>query len=102
MAFGIDKEELQQWKEKVLQGEIAIITHYWHDERFPQYDTVTKVGCSDLVKLKQWGKKFQLQPQWIDHHKKYPHFDLFGHLQLKVLIAEKHFDQIKKFRLDRS
>lgn len=102
MAFGINRVELQRWKDQVIRGEIAIITHYWYDKRFPQYSTVTKIGCNNLEKLKQWGKKYALNPKWIDQHKKYPHYDLFGSLQLKVLMAEKQFDQIKKFQLDRS
>jgi len=100
MAFGIDRTELQQWKNKVLQGEIAIITHYWYDKRFPQYHTVTKVGCNNLSKLKLWGKTYNLHPEWIDNHKIYPHYDLFGHLQLKVLLHEKQYTQIERFRLE--
>ncbi|WP_173799908.1 hypothetical protein [Domibacillus mangrovi] len=26
-------------------GHIAFLTHYWCDEQFPYYRTVTKVGC---------------------------------------------------------
>lgn len=100
MAFGIKRTELIEWKNRVLQGEIAIITHYWYDKRFPQYATVTKVGCNNMLKLKQWGQKYQLRPEWIDHHKKYPHFDLFGELQINVLFHEKQFIQIKRFSLE--
>jgi len=79
MAFGINRKELQEWKEKVAGGEIAFITHYWLDDRFPESKTVTKVGCSDLEKLAAWGKKYGLQPEWIDRRKaNLPHFDLFG------------------------
>lgn len=100
MAFGINRTELTEWKNLVLQGEIAIITHYWYDKRFPQYETVTKVGCCNLSKLKQWGQKYELDPNWIDHHRKYPHFDLFGELQIAVLFNEKQFTQIKRFSLE--
>jgi len=51
MAFGITKEQLMSWKKLVKRGEIAFLTHYWYDERFPQYHTVTKVGCSNINKL---------------------------------------------------
>lgn len=79
MAFGINRKELQEWKEKVARGEIAFITHYWLDDRFPESKTVTKVGCSDLEKLAAWGIKYGLQPEWIDRRKtNLPHFDLFG------------------------
>lgn len=52
MAFGIKRKELVEWKKKVSQGEIAFLTHYWIDDRFPGMTTVTKVGCADLEKLK--------------------------------------------------
>ena len=29
MAFGIKKDELNEWKSKVRNGEIAFLTHYW-------------------------------------------------------------------------
>lgn len=53
MAFGINRKELQLWKKKITSGEVAFLTHYWLDERFPGYKTVTKVGCGDLEKLKE-------------------------------------------------
>lgn len=34
MAFGINKSELREWKEQVNKGEIAILTHFWLDNRF--------------------------------------------------------------------
>lgn len=99
MAFGISKDELTTWKRNVEQGNIAFITHYWEDKRFPNYKSVTKVGCRDLSKLKEWGAKYDLQPEWIHYHKKYPHFDLFGHLQIKVLTEEEQWEQLKRFNL---
>jgi|SRR5690625_2652953 len=101
MAFGIKKEELHKWKKNVEQGKIAFITHYWQDKRFPQCKTVTKVGCRNLTTLKEWGRKYDLQPEWIHYHKKYPHFDLFGHLQFDILTAEKQWEQINRFNLKR-
>lgn len=89
MAFGIKREELREWKEKVKKGEIAFLTHYWIDERFPGCYTVTKVGCKDVQKLAEWGRKFGLKPEWIDDRKvDYPHFDLFGIRQAEILKNE--------------
>ncbi|TCN25963.1 hypothetical protein [Mesobacillus foraminis] len=89
MAFGINRRELVSWKEAVARGEIAFITHYWLDDRFPGCKTVTKVGCSDLPKLIEWGGKYGLQPEWIDRRKKaLPHFDLFGERRDKILKEE--------------
>lgn len=48
MAFGVKRDEMELWKEKAARGEIAIITHYWLDDRFPESKTVTKVACVDL------------------------------------------------------
>ena len=65
MAFGINRQELRVWKQKVSSGEIAFLTHYWIDERFPGSYTVTKVGCSHLEKLIAWGKRYNLkEEQW--------------------------------------
>lgn len=99
MAFGLKRIELQQWKKNVRAGEIAFLTHYWQDERFPGCYTVTKVGCSDLNKLIEWGKNYQLQPNWIHYDKNFPHFDLFGEKQKEVLTIENQLLQLKKFNL---
>lgn len=56
MAFGLKREELYAWKEAVNRGEVAFLTHYWIDDRFPGATTVTKVGCGDIEKLIQWGR----------------------------------------------
>lgn len=101
MAFGIKREELQRWKEQVRDGKIAFLTHYWIDERFPDCDTVTKVGCSDIEKLKRWGKTHELSEQWIDYKTDYPHYDLFGKYQLKILEKEAIWDQIERFHLQK-
>lgn len=99
MAFGITREELQQWKNAVSRGDIAFLTHYWEDERFPHCTTVTKVGCANVEKLKQWGARYGLRAEWIDPHESYPHFDLFGETQIHVLQTEKINDQLERFRL---
>lgn len=99
MAFGINRNELKAWKDKVEKGEIAFLTHYWLDDRFPNCDTVTKVGCCHIEKLESWGRQYGLKPEWIDHRNDYPHFDLFGDKQYDILQAEKKWDQIKKFGL---
>lgn len=89
LAFGITRKELQEWKEKIDKGEIAFLTHYWIDDRFPDSKTVTKVGCNDLQKLTEWGSKYGLKPEWIDKRKDgYPHFDLIGAKQEEILKKE--------------
>ncbi|RSD26042.1 hypothetical protein [Mesobacillus subterraneus] len=89
MAFGIKRHELKEWKAQIERGEIAFLTHYWIDDRFPGCSTVTKVGCRDLVKLAEWGSKYGLKPEWIDKRRQdYPHYDLFGEKQAEVLELE--------------
>lgn len=89
MAFGISRKELQEWKKKVDNGEIAFLTHYWVDDRFPESKTVTKVGCNDLHKLMEWGRQYGLKPEWIDRRKDgYSHFDLLGAKQKEILKKE--------------
>ncbi|SEP61268.1 hypothetical protein [Piscibacillus halophilus] len=98
MAFGLKREELRNWKRKVQSGEIAFITHYWVDDRFPNMKTVTKVGCSDIDKLIQWGKKHGLNPKWIHRDEKYPHYDLIGSFQVEILKAEGRLNQLDRFK----
>ncbi|WP_301109325.1 hypothetical protein [Sporosarcina sp.] len=98
MAFGIKRQELQAWKEAVSQGEIAFLTHYWLDDRFPGINTVTKAGCSDMEKLTSWGKQYGLRPEWIHAREQYPHFDLLGERQEEILKAEKRLDQLFRFK----
>ncbi|WP_210366858.1 hypothetical protein [Bacillus sp. REN3] len=89
MAFGINREELHEWKQRISRGEIAFLTHYWLDDRFPGCKTVTKVGCNDLTKLENWGRKHRLKPEWIDRRKPdFPHYDLFGKIQEEILNKE--------------
>lgn len=96
MAFGISRKELNDWKETISKGEIAFLTHYWLDERFPGCTTVTKVGCNDLDKLEEWGRKYGLLPEWIDRRKpQYPHFDLFGEKQESILRMEGVMNHLK-------
>lgn len=99
MAFGIKRSELIQWKEQVTSGQIAFLTHYWLDDRFPDCNTVTKVGCRDVEKLKQWGRAYGLEDHWIDYKDNYPHYDLFGKYQREVLHNEQIWDQIRRFGL---
>lgn len=90
MAFGIKKEELRAWKEKIDRGEIAFLTHYWLDDRFPNCNTVTKVGCRDLDQLARWGETYHLKREWIHQRENgYSHFDLLGEHQRIVLQHEK-------------
>lgn len=95
MAFGLTKKDLRLWKQRVGAGEIAFLTHYWLDERFPGCKTVTKVGCSDLSKLEAWGRKHGLHPSWIHIRKDgYSHFDLLGERQKQILENEGLNDHI--------
>lgn len=97
MAFGIKRDELNGWKRQVTKGEIAFLTHYWVDPRFPGCDTVTKVGCGDLEKLAQWGAQYGLKREWMDLRGDFPHFDLFGDHQERILRAEGQTDQLQRF-----
>lgn len=99
MAFGVKREELSRWKREVSHGNIAILTHFWLDDRFPGCNTVTKVGCNNISKLMKWGEQYQLSPEWIHHDKQYPHFDLFGEKQREVLVKEEETGQLKRFNL---
>lgn len=99
MAFGIRKDELNEWKHKVQNGKIALITHYWLDPRFPDCKTVTKAGCSNIERLAEWGKQYGLRPEWIHRRDRYPHFDLLGDKQLEILRRENCLEQIRRFGL---
>ncbi|OPH57575.1 hypothetical protein BC351_03360 [Paenibacillus ferrarius] len=99
MAFGIKREELQAWKAAVSRGDIAFLTHYWQDARFPDIRTVTKVGCADLDKLTKWCLSRGLNPQYIHHSPSYPHYDLFGPVQKKIMQIENQWQQIERFHL---
>ncbi|KOP67784.1 hypothetical protein AMS62_22895 [Bacillus sp. FJAT-18019] len=99
MAFGISKQELQQWKLKVKQGDIAFLTHYWYDKRFPQFNTVTKVGCSDIHRLQDWCVSNGLNPDYIHYRLPYPHFDLIGPKQAELLQKYNLTDHITRFDL---
>ncbi|WP_462413459.1 hypothetical protein [Neobacillus sp. Marseille-QA0830] len=97
MAFGIKRRDVTEWKRKIDQGEIAFLTHYWLDQRFPGYKTVTKVGCNDLKMLAEWGKQYGLKEEWIDHRKDgYSHFDLIGEIQEEILRQEGLLEHIWK------
>jgi hypothetical protein len=89
LAFGLKRTELNEWKDRIDAGEIAFLTHYWSDPRFPHANTVTKVGCSDLDKLKSWGREYGLKPEWIHYREDgYSHFDLIGDIQKSILQKE--------------
>jgi len=89
MAFGINRKELAEWKRRIDEGQIAFLTHYWLDDRFPGCKTVTKVGCADLKRLEQWGAKYGLKKEWIHKRKDgYSHYDLLGDTQKNILEKE--------------
>lgn len=101
MAFGIKRSDVELWKKKVERADIAFLTHYWQDERFPDCRTVTKAGCSDVEKLVKWGKQYGLQPEWIDsRNPSRPHFDLLGEKQLTILKKEGLLDHLQRFNLE--
>lgn len=99
MAFGITREELTQWKEAVTRGEIAFITHFWLEPRFPGINTVTKVGCTNLERLSEWCTANGLDPKYIHNRDPFPHFDLIGSKQIEILKKERLWDQLERFRL---
>lgn len=99
MAFGIKRSELQQWKASVAMGNIAFLTHYWIHPDFPECKTVTKVGCSDLQRLTEWGRFYGLRKEWIDLRPDYPHFDLFGEKQKEVLRNERLISHLERFHI---
>lgn len=99
MAFGISRQELVKWKKDVSSGEISFLTHFWIDDRFPTSHSVTKVGCNDIEKLANWGDQFGLKKEWIDFKEQYPHFDLLGDTQLKILTHYGLVDHIDRFKL---
>ncbi|MFD3261690.1 hypothetical protein ACE3MQ_24130 [Paenibacillus lentus] len=99
MAFGITRKELNAWKQRVAQGDIAYLTHYWLDPRFPGITTVTKVGCNDLERLSAWCRANGLNPKYIHRRDEYPHFDLIGTKQVEILTREGLHDQIQRFNL---
>ncbi|WP_027415523.1 hypothetical protein [Aneurinibacillus terranovensis] len=99
MAFGIAREELEKWKEAVSRGEIAFLTHYWLDPRFPDSKTVTKVGCANLKSLSDWCTANGLNPKYIHNRAPFPHFDLIGPKQKEILQKENLRDQLTRFRL---
>lgn len=99
MAFGVSREELETWKRRVLAGEIAFLTHYWVEARFPECRTITKVGCSNLQKLRAWCESYRLNPRYIHYRERYPHFDLIGSRQKEILLSEGLSEQVVRFQL---
>ena len=99
MAFGINRIELNQWKAAVNREEIAFLTHFWLDTRFPQYNTVTKVGCSNLERLKAWCISHGLNPDYIHDRFPFPHYDLLGPKQQEILQKEGIWEQLTRFKI---
>ena len=99
MAFGITREELNKWKQAVIREEIAFLTHYWLDPRFPGVKTVTKVGCANRQRLTEWCHAHGLNPVYIHDRPPFPHFDLLGPRQKEILQLECQWDQLERFGL---
>lgn len=99
MAFGITREELYRWKEAVTREEIAYLTHYWIDPRFPGIKTVTKVGCANRRTLTEWCLANGLNPAYIHDCPPFPHYDLIGQKQKEILLREGLRDQLERFHL---
>jgi hypothetical protein len=99
MAFGITREELKQWKAAVARGDIAFLTHYWIEPRFPGITTVTKVGCADLDKLAAWCEANGLPSRHIHHRPSFPHFDLIGPKQKEILVKEHLVEHLTRFKI---
>jgi hypothetical protein len=88
MAFGVTKAELIHWRRKAEEGSVAFLTHFWQDARFPEYKTVTKAACSDRETLISWGKQHGLKADWIHTDSHFPHFDLIGESERRILELE--------------
>ena len=99
MAFGINRKELENWKQQVANGEISFLTHFWIHPHFPECKTVTKVGCADIAKLKDWVITHGLNPRYIHYRDRYPHFDLIGPKQTEILMKEGLWDHLERFGL---
>lgn len=99
MAYGISRDELNQWKQQAEAGDIALLTHKWVDPRFPEYRTVTKAGCADRRRLESWGRRYGLRPEWIHGQGPHQHFDLLGPRQVEILRAEGLEEQVMRFGL---
>ncbi|NJP37221.1 hypothetical protein [Alkalicoccus luteus] len=98
MAFGVTKQELAAWKHSVRSGKVAFLTHFWYDRRFPQYNTVTKAACSDRSRLIEWGLSYGLRETWIHEERYYPHFDLIGADEFRILQEEGELEKLLKLR----
>lgn len=99
MAFGITRKELAEWKEGVARGELAFLTHFWYDPRFPEFHSVTKVGCSDMLRLSAWCEANGLNPRYIHHRDPFPHYDLIGPKQKEILQRERLLHHLERFKL---
>ncbi|MBU8907437.1 hypothetical protein [Desertibacillus haloalkaliphilus] len=99
MAFGITRQELNEWKQASREGQIAFLTHYWLHPKDPTIQTVTKVACADLDELVKWGSRYGLRKEWIHRRPSYSHFDLIGAKQIEVLHKEQLTDHIKRFNM---
>lgn len=97
MAFGVRREELEAWKRQVAAGQIAFLTHYWFEPRFPGIKTITKVGCDDMGKLTAWCRTYGLNPAYIHARRPFPHFDLIGERQAEILRREGQWEQLRRF-----
>jgi len=100
MAFGVTREQLNEWKQQVARGQIAYLTHYWIHPRIPGIRSVTKVGCADVERLRRWAVSHGLPPQYIHHRESYPHYDIFGEKQAEILRKEGQWEQLRKFVLN--
>ncbi|MCR6096197.1 hypothetical protein HXA34_11510 [Salipaludibacillus agaradhaerens] len=94
MAFGVKRQELTEWKQNVLKGRVSFLTHFWYDPRFPEYKTVTKAACADRDILLAWGGKYGLKESWLHERESFPHFDLIGETEKRILRAEGCYEKL--------
>lgn len=97
LAFGVTREQLNEWKRQASAGRIAFLTHYWLHPSFPGVTSVTKVGCANIDRLRAWAISHNLPPQYIHYRDRYPHYDIFGELQELILRREGQWEQLNKF-----
>ncbi|EPR29966.1 hypothetical protein I656_00359 [Geobacillus sp. WSUCF1] len=53
--------------------------------------------CADVEKLAAWGRQYGLKEEWIDRRGEFPHFDLLGETQTRILQQEGRLFELERF-----
>ena len=75
--------------------ESRLLTHYWLDDRFPNANTVTKAACQDMKQLMALGRNTWIKKEWIHVREGFPHFDLIGESQERILQKERSLETFR-------